>query len=66
MENTTLDDLYKELKLIQSRMITKHEIERLIETFAILSNKDTMRQIEESEKDIAAGRVKRINSVSDL
>ncbi len=66
MENTTIDDVYKELKLIQRKMVTKEEIDRLVETIAILSNKETMRQIEESERDIMAGRIKRINSIADL
>lgn len=66
MENTTLDDLYNELKLIHRSMVTKEEIARLVETIVILTNSDTMRQIEESEKDILAGRVKRINSIADL
>ena len=63
MEHTTLDDLYKEIKSIQRRMVTKEELESFIETVMILSNEGTISQIEESEKDIVAGRVKRIDSV---
>lgn len=63
MENTIkLEDLYRELKKIEQAMITKAEMNSMIETISILSNKDTMRQIIASEKDIKAGKVKKINS----
>ena len=47
-------------------MVTKEELNSAIETIAILSNEDTMRQIVESEEDIKAGRFKEIESVDDL
>ena len=36
------------------------------ETFAVLSNEETMRQIESSETDIKQGRVRVITSASDI
>jgi len=66
MENTTLEDLYNELKSIHRSMVTKEEMVRLVETMVILTNSDTMRQIEESEEDILTGRIKKINSIADL
>jgi len=66
MDNATIEDIYRELKLIQSKMVTKTEIERVLETIAVLSNKNTMKQIMKSERDIAEGRTKIINSIDDL
>ena len=67
MENTIkLEDLYRELKKIEQAMITKAEMNSMIETIAILSNKDTMKQIIDSEKNIKSGKVKKINSINDL
>lgn len=37
-----------------------------IETIHVLSNPDTMRQIEESEKNIREGKTWEINSVDDF
>ena len=37
-----------------------------IETLCILSNEDTMNQIESSENDIKKGKFKQITSVEDL
>jgi len=61
-----LVDIYAELKKIEEKMITKEELDQAMETVAVLSNVDTMAQIEASEKDITAGKVKEINSVADL
>jgi len=66
MEDTTLADVYRELKAIRHAMITREELAQLIETLLILSNKDTMRQIEASEEDIADGRITLIHSLNDL
>ena len=66
MEDTTLTDLYTELKAIRREMITREELAQLIETLLITSNKDTMRQIEASEEDIANGRITLIHSLNDL
>ena len=67
MESTIkLEDLYKELKKIEQNMMTKTEMNSMIETIAILANKDTMRQIRTSEKNIKAGKIKKINSINDL
>ncbi len=66
MEHATIDDLYREVKSIQKRMVTRDELDRLLETVLVLSNEHTMLQILESEKDIAAGKVKKINSVHEI
>ena len=61
-----LNALYKELKHIEARMVTKEQLESALETLAILSNKETMKQLRGSEEDIVAGRVKKIKSGRDL
>ncbi len=47
-------------------MVTKKEIESLIDTIGIMSNPKTMKQIAKSMEDIKHGRVKEISSVKDL
>jgi len=61
-----LEILYNQLKRIEREMITRREISNFLETLAVLSNPQTMKQINSSEKDILRGHVKEINSVSDL
>ena len=65
-QRTDLETIYNELKEIKKAMITKQEINSLLETISIMANEDTMNQILESEKDIQEGRIKEINSVSDI
>jgi len=65
-ETITLEKVYKELKTIEASMVTKEEMERILETIAIMSNEHTMEQIRESEADIKAGRIKEIHSVKDI
>ena len=51
---------------IEKNMATKKELNSAVETFCILSNEDTMQQIESSEMDIKRGKFNQINSVKDL
>jgi len=61
-----LSDVYKKLKEIERNMATKQELAEAIETVCILSNEDTISQIESSEKDIKRGKFKEISSIEDL
>jgi serine/threonine protein kinase HipA of HipAB toxin-antitoxin module len=65
-ETVTMDKVYKQLKLIERNMVTKQEMERMLESVEIMSNEDTMEQIKQSEEDIKSGRIKEIKSVSDI
>jgi len=65
-ESITLNILYKELKLIEQKMATKEELNRMLETLEILSNPSTMEQLRESEKEISLGKFKEIKSVRDI
>jgi len=58
--------IYKKLLEMQKSMITRNEMKSFTETIQILSNPETMRQIQNSERDISNGNVWEINSVSDL
>lgn len=65
-QTITLKQVYQELKDIQRNMLTKNELNIVMETVEILSNENTVKQIKKSEEDIKLGRVKEINSASDI
>mgnify|MGYP001597741261 FL=1 len=67
MEKTlNLEEVYNKLKIIEQPMITKRELDSALESIMVYSNEDTMRQIEESKKDIEFGKIKKISSVKDI
>ena len=67
METTiNLSEVYKKLKEIERNMATKQELAEAMETVFVLSNADTISQIESSEKDIKRGKFKEISSIEDL
>ncbi len=65
-EAISMDKIYGELKAIEKKMVTKEELERILETVEIMANVDTIEQIRESEGDIAAGRAKVVKSARDI
>ncbi|MBU2560504.1 hypothetical protein KKA03_06380 [archaeon] len=62
----TVDDVYQELKKLEEKMVTREDIEALIDTVEILSNPKTMEALRKSDKDIEKGRVKEVTSVEDM
>lgn len=57
METTmNIKEIYEKLKQIERTMATKQELAQTIETVCVLSNEDTMNQIESSENDIQRGK----------
>ena len=62
----SLKQVYDELKNVEKKMVTKKEIESLIDTMGIMGNPETMKQIAESMQDIKHGKVKEVSSVKDL
>ena len=67
MEQTiNLNELHNELKKIKNNMVTKKEMNKFMETFAIMSNENTMKQIQNSEQDIKDEKIREINSLNDL
>ena len=65
-KSISLIDLYKELKKIEQRMVTKEEFNVAFETLSILTNEETMEQIEKSEEDIRKGRIKKVESINEI
>jgi hypothetical protein len=62
----TIDDVYRELKVIEQKMITHKDLDALVDTVEIINNPKTMESIHKSDIDIKEGRVKEISSVDDL
>jgi CBS-domain-containing membrane protein len=65
-ESVTIQDVYEALKRVEEKMVTREDIEALIDSVEILSNPKTMEALRKSEEDIKAGRVKEVTSVDDL
>lgn len=62
-----MQTVFDELKSIERKMVTKEEIESLIDTFEIMSNPKTMKSIKQSLKELDAGKgLGPINKVADL
>ncbi len=61
-----MNQVYEELKRIEENMVTKKEIQSLIDTIEIIRNQDTMGQIAKSMEDIKHGKVKEVHSAKDL
>lgn len=66
MKTIDISEINKRLNQIEESMITKQELERVIETIAVLSNEDTINQIRNSEEDISKGKFRIINSVKEI
>ncbi len=62
----TIQEVYSLLKKVEERMITREDIEAIIDTIEILGNPETMEALRKSDEDIKAGRVKVVGSVEDL
>ena len=65
-ETVSIKDIYRELKEIKQKMVSKEELLSLLETLEILHNPKTMKQIKSSEEDIHAGRTKQVRGIRDL
>ncbi len=65
-ELVTIQDIYEALKRIEEKMVTREDMEALIDSIEILSNPKTMEALRKSDLDIKAGRVKEVTSVKEL
>ncbi len=65
-ESITIEDVYQELKAIEKKMVTREDLEALIDSVEILSNPKTMEALRKSDLDIKEGRVKEVSSVEEL
>ena len=61
-----MEKVFDELKKIERRMVTKEDMEALVDTIEITSNPETMKQVMQSEEDIKRGRVKIVHSVKGM
>ncbi|MDI6654616.1 MAG: hypothetical protein QME59_01860 [Candidatus Hydrothermarchaeota archaeon] len=65
-DSVTIEDVYQELKKLEEKMVTREDLEALIDSVEILTNPKTMEALRKSDQDIKAGRVKEVTSVKDL
>ena len=65
-ELVTIQDVYDALKRIEKKMVTREDVEALVDSIEILSNPKTMEALSKSDQDIKAGRVKEVRSVKEL
>lgn len=65
-EAVTISDVYTEILDIKRTMVSKEALDSLLETFEVLHNPETVRQIRASDEDIKTGRTKKLTSMKDL
>lgn len=65
-DSVTIEDVYQELKRLEEKMVTREDLEALIDSLEILTNPKTMEALRKSDQDIKVGRVKEVTSVKDL
>jgi PHD/YefM family antitoxin component YafN of YafNO toxin-antitoxin module len=61
-----MEKLKTVLERLKEKMVTREDIEALVDSVEILSNPKTMEALRKSEEDIKAGRVKEVTSAEDL
>jgi len=64
--SVTIQEVYEALKRIEGKMVTREDLDALVDSVEILSNPKTMEALRKSDQDIKAGRVKEVTSVNDL
>lgn len=62
----TIEDVYQEIKIIDRNMVTREDLDALIDSVEILSNPKTMELLRKSDLDIKEGRVKEVSSIEEL
>ncbi|MBS3138009.1 hypothetical protein J4232_06265 [Candidatus Woesearchaeota archaeon] len=65
-ETTIINKIYNKLKNIEKNMITRKDMDKLVDTLEIMQNPDTMEQLKASNEDKKQGRIKVITSMKDL
>ncbi len=66
MGSVTIQEVYDKLLLIEEHMVTKEELEPIIDTIEILSNPTTMQTLARSDEDIRNGKIRKISGIDDL
>ena len=62
----TIEDDYQEIKAIEKTMVTREDLDALIDSIEIIRNPETMEALHKSDIDIKEGRYNEISSVDDL
>jgi len=63
MAQIKLEDIYKELRRIESRMATKREMESLTDTLEILSNPKLLKEVVAGKEAVKKGKVRPLDDV---
>ncbi len=63
MAQIKLEDIYKELRRIESRMATKQEMESLTDTLEILSNPKLLKNVMAGKEAVKKGKVRSLDDV---
>lgn len=66
MGAVTIQEVYDKLVFIEEHMVTKEELEPIMDTIEILSNPITMQALARSDEDIRNGKIKQISGINDL
>ncbi|WP_214035610.1 hypothetical protein [Methanospirillum sp.] len=66
MGTITIQEIYDKLVFIEKHMVTKEELEPIMDSIEILSNPATMQALAKSDEDIRNGKIKKISDVNDL
>lgn len=59
-------EILEKLRKIEMSMVTRERVNEVVESIVVMSNEDTMRQIEDSERDFEDGNCFEVNGVGDL
>jgi len=59
-------EILEKLRKIEMSMVTRERVNEVVESIVVMSNEDTMRQVEDSEKDFREGNCFEVNGVGDL
>jgi hypothetical protein len=65
-ESITIEDVYHELLVIERKMVTRDDLDALVDSVEILSNPKTMEALRKSDLDIKEGRIKEVSSVEEM
>lgn len=64
--NQEMMRLSRRVKAIEAKMVTKEELEALIDTIEILSSPEAMEKLEAARRDIKQGRTTPVRSVKEI
>ena len=66
MGAVTIQEVYDKLLVIEEHMVTKEDLEPMVDTIEIFSNPATMQALARSDEDIKNGKVRKITGIDDL